>query len=59
MDQVKRAFEEQQLTGKRLGEIVVVPGAEHDLILPDGTLAPQYERTLVEWLTTRLPAGPA
>jgi pimeloyl-ACP methyl ester carboxylesterase len=36
-------------------EIVVVPGAEHDLTLPEGTLAPEYERTLVEWLTTRLP----
>jgi alpha-beta hydrolase superfamily lysophospholipase len=34
-------------------EIVVVPGAEHDLTLPDGTLAPEYERTLVEWLTSR------
>jgi pimeloyl-ACP methyl ester carboxylesterase len=34
-------------------EIVVVPGAEHDLMLPDGTLAPQYERTLLGWLTSR------
>lgn len=32
-------------------EIVVVPGAEHDLTLPDGRFAPEYERTLVEWLT--------
>ena len=32
-------------------EIVVVPGAEHDLTLPDGTFAPEYERRLVEWLT--------
>jgi pimeloyl-ACP methyl ester carboxylesterase len=32
-------------------EIVVVPGAEHDLTLPDGSFAPEYERTLVEWLT--------
>jgi pimeloyl-ACP methyl ester carboxylesterase len=31
-------------------EIVVVPGAEHDLTLPDGSFAPEYERTLVEWL---------
>ena len=31
-------------------EIVVVPGAEHDLTLPDGTFAPEYERRLVEWL---------
>jgi uncharacterized protein len=34
-------------------EIVVVPGAEHDLRLPDGTLAPQYERTLLDWLRSR------
>jgi pimeloyl-ACP methyl ester carboxylesterase len=32
-------------------EVVVVPGAEHDLTLPDGSFAPEYERTLVEWLT--------
>lgn len=32
-------------------EIVVVPGAEHDLTLPDGRFAPEYEWTLVEWLT--------
>ena len=32
-------------------EIVVIPEAEHDLTLPDGSLAPEYERTLVEWLT--------
>jgi pimeloyl-ACP methyl ester carboxylesterase len=31
-------------------EIVVVPGAEHDLRLPDGSFAPEYERTLVDWL---------
>ena len=32
-------------------EVVVVPGAEHDLTLPDGSFAPEYERTLVDWLT--------
>jgi uncharacterized protein len=32
-------------------EIVVVPGAEHDLTLPDGSFAPEYERRLVDWLT--------
>jgi hypothetical protein len=32
-------------------EIVVVPGAEHDLTLPDGSFAPEYERHLVDWLT--------
>ncbi len=31
-------------------EIVVVPGAEHDLTLPDGSFAPEYERVLGEWL---------
>jgi uncharacterized protein len=30
--------------------VVVVPGAEHDLTLADGSLAPLYERTLVDWL---------
>ena len=30
--------------------IVVIPEAEHELVLPDGTLAPEYERTLVDWL---------
>jgi pimeloyl-ACP methyl ester carboxylesterase len=32
-------------------EIVVIPGAEHDLTYPDGTIAPEYERKLVDWLT--------
>jgi hypothetical protein len=32
-------------------DVVVVPGAEHDLTLPDGSFAPDYEQTLVEWLT--------
>ena len=32
-------------------EIVVIPGAEHDLTLPDGSLSPEYESTLVDWLT--------
>jgi len=31
--------------------VVVVPDAEHDLSLPDGTLAPLYEQTLVDWLS--------
>jgi pimeloyl-ACP methyl ester carboxylesterase len=30
--------------------VVVIPGAEHDLTLPDGSFAPEYERTLVDWL---------
>jgi hypothetical protein len=32
-------------------EIVVVPGAEHDLTMPDGTFAAEYEQRLVEWLS--------
>jgi pimeloyl-ACP methyl ester carboxylesterase len=31
-------------------KVVVIPQAEHDLTLPDGSLAPLYEQTLVEWL---------
>ena len=34
-------------------ELVVIPGAEHDLTLPDGTFAPEYDRRLVEWLRGR------
>jgi pimeloyl-ACP methyl ester carboxylesterase len=32
-------------------EIVVIPGAEHDLTLSGGSLAPEYESALVDWLT--------
>jgi pimeloyl-ACP methyl ester carboxylesterase len=32
-------------------EVIVIPGAEHDMTLPDGTIAPDYERRLVEWLS--------
>ena len=31
-------------------EIVVIPEAEHDLTLPDGSLAPEYTSKLVDWL---------
>lgn len=31
--------------------VVVVPDAEHDLTLSDGSLAPLYEQTLVDWLS--------
>jgi pimeloyl-ACP methyl ester carboxylesterase len=34
-------------------EIVVIEGAEHDLTLPDGSFAPEYDRELVEWLSPR------
>jgi uncharacterized protein len=37
-------------------DVVVVTGAEHDLTLPDGSVAPEYEQTLVEWLTRLTPA---
>jgi pimeloyl-ACP methyl ester carboxylesterase len=29
---------------------VIVRDAEHDMTLPDGTISPQYEQTLVRWL---------
>jgi pimeloyl-ACP methyl ester carboxylesterase len=32
-------------------EIVVIPEAEHDLTLPDGSFAPEYERRIVQWLS--------
>jgi uncharacterized protein len=35
----------------RQATVVVIPQAEHGLELPDGTLAPLYEQTLVEWLS--------
>jgi hypothetical protein len=31
-------------------EIVVIPGAEHELTLPDGTLAREDETKLAVWL---------
>jgi pimeloyl-ACP methyl ester carboxylesterase len=31
-------------------EIVVIPEAEHDLTLPDGTLSPEYTSKLPDWL---------
>lgn len=31
-------------------EVVVIPGASHDLTLSDGRLAPPYEERLVSWL---------
>ena len=32
-------------------ELVVVRGAEHDLTLPDGSFAPEYEQRLLDWLS--------
>jgi alpha-beta hydrolase superfamily lysophospholipase len=37
-------------------EIVVISGAEHDLTLPDGSLAPEYTSKLVDWLTEQAAA---
>jgi pimeloyl-ACP methyl ester carboxylesterase len=34
-------------------EIVVVPEAAHELTLPDGTLAREYQQALVDWLVGR------
>ncbi|MFL5915189.1 MAG: alpha/beta hydrolase family protein [Gaiellaceae bacterium] len=31
-------------------EIVVIPEAEHDLTLRDGSLSPDYQQTLVDWV---------
>jgi uncharacterized protein len=36
-------------------EIVVIPEAEHDLTLPDGSFAPEYDRKLVDWLAGHKP----
>jgi uncharacterized protein len=38
-------------------EVVVIPGAEHDLTLPDGTFAPEYERRIVQWLSGGVARG--
>jgi pimeloyl-ACP methyl ester carboxylesterase len=34
-------------------EVVVIPGAEHDLTMADGSFASVYEEKLVSWLTRR------
>jgi pimeloyl-ACP methyl ester carboxylesterase len=36
-------------------EVVVIPEAEHDLTLPDGSFAPEYDRKLIEWLARHKP----
>jgi pimeloyl-ACP methyl ester carboxylesterase len=38
-------------------EVVVLPGASHELTLPDGSLAPGYEERLVEWSGRRCSDG--
>jgi hypothetical protein len=30
----------------------LIPEAEHDMTLPDGSIAPEYERKLVDWLNS-------
>ena len=52
---VEPSIEAWRSAGGSEVEIAVVPDAEHDLMLPDGTLSPVYERTLVDWLTRQLP----
>jgi uncharacterized protein len=34
-------------------EVVVIPGTGHDLTLPDGERAPEYEERLMEWCVRR------
>jgi pimeloyl-ACP methyl ester carboxylesterase len=34
-------------------DVVVIPHASHELTLSDGTLSPEYERALVQWLRNR------
>jgi alpha-beta hydrolase superfamily lysophospholipase len=34
-------------------DIIVIPDAEHDLSLPDGSLSAEYRKTLVDWLSRR------
>jgi pimeloyl-ACP methyl ester carboxylesterase len=34
-------------------DVVVLPGTGHEPTLADGTISPDYERTLVEWLRAR------
>jgi alpha-beta hydrolase superfamily lysophospholipase len=34
-------------------DIVVIPDASHEMTMPDGTIAPEYERRLVGWLVER------
>jgi uncharacterized protein len=50
---VQASIEAWRAAGGDEVEIVVIPEAEHDLTLPDGRLAPEYESTLVEWLANR------
>ncbi|WP_157181521.1 alpha/beta fold hydrolase [Actinopolymorpha alba] len=46
---VAPSIEAWQQAGEEV-QTVVIPAAGHDLRLPDGTLAPKYERTLLDWL---------
>lgn len=38
-------------------EIMIIPNSSHALTLPDGTLASQYERTIVDWISTVCPTN--
>jgi pimeloyl-ACP methyl ester carboxylesterase len=48
---VEPSVEAWRAAGGSRVDVVVVPEAEHDLTLPDGRLAPEYDRRLVAWLT--------
>ena len=50
---VESSVDAWRIAGGPRVEIEVVPGAEHDLTLPDGSFAPAYDRRLVDWLTAR------
>jgi alpha-beta hydrolase superfamily lysophospholipase len=34
-------------------EIVLIPEAGHDMTVPNGALAPEYESRMVQWLLSR------
>jgi hypothetical protein len=50
---VEPSVEAWRASGGADVETVVIPGAEHDLTMPDGSFAPEYEEKLVAWLTRR------
>jgi alpha-beta hydrolase superfamily lysophospholipase len=38
-------------------DIVLIDGASHELEMPDGRLAPAYEKGLIDWLADRAVEG--
>src|SRR5581483_10421122 len=51
LDSVSPVAESVAAWPQATATVVVVPDAEHDLTLSDGSLAPLYEQTLVDWLS--------